>query len=394
MAALPTNFSVTSAFGFLPIPNPLTSVRPPSALEAKPLAGSGGSTLLTALTPDDIGAPSVVVSQDAARLPVPSAYTAESVQVVGTPTLRTAKPAQDVGVPSSRSTQAQPATPAPSARTALAEAVAPAPSALTPSVTDSYAPPFPLNHARILYNNRLRFYSDLSASEGTPLNALIPNTWERWIFDSTASNSAILIELPVAESMDTICIGAHNLGAIGATVSLTYSTDGVAFQDWEPDFQPANAAPLMRHKSTPVTVKAIQVSISSGAAATGFIGYISAGTALQMQRPFFNGHVPITDADVTTYYYKKTESGNVIGQAVRDQGFETSYEWQNLNDGWYRQYFAPLKQVAKTAPLFIGWNLEEYPDDIGFGVIQDDIQAPIQNGSGIRRSVSFTLLGV
>jgi len=112
-----------------------------------------------------------------------------------------------------------------------------------------------------------------------------------------------------------------------------------------------------------------------------------------MQRPFFNGHTPITDSDVTEYYSNRSESGEIIGQQIRRKGFETQAQWNNIDDGWYRSYFAPFKQYVKTRPFFFAWNLLEYPDDVGFCRINQDIRSPIQNGSTTKRTVNMTLLG-
>jgi hypothetical protein len=195
--------------------------------------------------------------------------------------------------------------------------------------------------------------------------------------------------------MDTICINAHNIGSIAGTVSLTYSSDGIAFFDWTPDFSPSSDAPIMQHISTPIQVKAIRVQINSGAEATGFIGYISAGLALQMQRPFFNGHQPFNDADVTEYYAANSESGEILNRDIRRKGFSTSYEWSNIDDTWYRTYIPDLKEKAKKQPMTLAWNLLEYPDDVAFGMTTADIKAPMQNGTVTKRGgFGFTLVGI
>ena len=269
------------------------------------------------------------------------------------------------------------------------------PSALTPNAATPTSGPFPLNHARILYNNKLFGYESVTSVKGVPLNALTPNTWQRWIFDSSATSSGIRVDLPAAVTMDCICIGAHNLGAIGATVSITYSTDGTTFVDWAPDFDVGGRAAIMSYTQTPKQVKAIQIFIQAGTTATGYIGYISAGEALQMQRPFFNGHQPYTDADVTEYYSNRTESGNIIGRQIRRRGYETTYEWQNIDDAWYRYNIPVFKDYAKKWPMFVAWNLLEYPDDVAFGETTGDIKASMQNGTRTKRTgLSFTLKGV
>ena len=278
----------------------------------------------------------------------------------------------------------------PTAKTPLAGEVVPAPSSITTSITDDTTPPFALNHARILYENQLEAYNSLTVSGGTNGNyTIVPNTWQRWSFTATGTD-AIQYDMGTTFSADTICIGAHNLA--GATIEVYYDPDtapgGFILLD---TLTPTDNKPMMIHLSSAVTYGRLQINIS-GLSGSRYIGYISAGIALQMQRPFFGGHTPITDGDVTRYYSNETESGEIIGQQMRSQGFQTSAEWKNIDDTWYRTYFAPFKQAAKTRPFFFAWNLLQYPDDIGFCRISQDISAPYSGQLNLR-SISMTMLG-
>lgn len=255
-------------------------------------------------------------------------------------------------------------------------------------------PPFPRNHARILYDNKLFSYSTITASSGTGSeNVVKPNTWERWNFTNDGSES-ITIEIADIIQVDTICIGSHNLGDIGGLIEVYYDTDvdpGGLVKIGQ--FTPTDNSALMLHVDTALTTGRIQITLTGGNTINGYIGYISAGIALQMQRPFFGGHTPITDGDVTRYYHNETESGNIIGQLIRSQGYQTKADWQNINDDWYRTYFAPFKQTAKLYPFFFAWNLNEYPLDVGLCRINQDIQAPY-SGKRTMRSISIDLMGV
>lgn len=264
--------------------------------------------------------------------------------------------------------------------------VIPAPSTLATVAGTLTTPPFPLNHARILYTNALEQQASTfdSQSTGTALNALKPNTWERWAF--TGSNT-ISILLGGNVSIDSVCIGSHNFQ--GTTVTVSY--DSGAGITPITTLSPASNAPIFVHLQNAVSVNAVYVEVTGSG--SRFAGYISAGIALQMQRPFFNGHTPITDGDATQYYSNRTESGEIIGQQIRRQGFETSADWQNIDDTWYRTYFAPFKQAAKLRPFFFAWNLLEYPNDVGFCRISQDVSAPMQNGTVTKRSISMNLLG-
>jgi len=269
------------------------------------------------------------------------------------------------------------------------KAFSPTPSALTPNAGTPTSPPFALNHARILYRNLLESFTSVTPSTGaTASSVVVPNTYERWNFTATGSDS-ITITLPANENIDTVCVGAHNLD--GATIEFLYDNNASG-SFTSIGTKTGGEFDIMLHLSSTVSVRRIRINIS-GLSGSRFIGYISAGVALQMQRPFFNGHTPITDSDVTEYYSNRSESGEIIGQQIRRKGYETQAQWNNIDDGWYRSYFAPFKQYVKTRPFFFAWNLLEYPDDVGFCRINQDIRSPIQNGSTTKRTVNMTLLG-
>lgn len=264
------------------------------------------------------------------------------------------------------------------------------PSAIITSVTDLVAPPFPLNHARILYDNVLFNYSSITSDlGGTPEYAANPNTWQRWSFNG---NGFISFTLPSNQDVDTICIGAHNLSDGGYTITPYYKdSDGGALTIFDAGSVVESNNAIMIHVGNSVSAKVIEI-YTSGGSGDAFIGYISAGVALQMQRPFFGGHTPITDATVTKFYDAWTESGNIIGRSKRSQGQETSADFENIDDGWYRNYFQAFKESALTLPYFFAWNLLEYPDDVGLCFTDGDINAPY-SGTRALRSISFTMKG-
>lgn len=281
---------------------------------------------------------------------------------------------------------------APSADSAIAISDIATPSVATPIALPDYtATSYPLNHARLLVDN-FALNATASATGGTsPTNALKPNTWEQWRFEGTET---ITIVLPVNQDIDSICIGAHNLGSKMYVVGADYSVGASgAWIQFNSDKSPDTDAPLYFYRETTVSARRIRIHVTNAASVSSYIGYISVGLALQMPRPFFGTHQPITDADVTEYYKARTESGQIIGRTIRRLGYETQYDWSNIDDNWYRTNFPKFKEKAKILPVFIAWNLADYPDDIGFGVIDQDIRSPYI-GTKKLRSISFKLTGL
>lgn len=379
--AIPTQFSVANT-NIAPIANPPLAKDLPKVIEAEEHSLVDGASIIPSLS-------SVGVS-------APQELTAETAVVIANPSAKTAQSKLSVDAPVEKTAESKAAVDAPVEKTAQTKTTNPNPSVLTPKTGTLTVPPFPLNHARILYDNKLQSYSSVTQNNtGIPLNALTPNTWQRWEFTVSGEDALWSVTLNSESSFDTVCLGAHNLADIGATVQINYDPEPIGgYNPFGPVVTPINNAAIMVHLASPVNAIRIQVQVIGGNG-SGYIGYISGGLALQMQRPFFNGHRPFTDGDVTEYYANRTESGERIGRQIRRKGFETSFEWSNLDDGWYRQYIPEFKEFAKRVPVFLAWNLLEYPDDVAFGDITEDFGASMQNGTATKRSgLSFTIAGV
>ena len=376
--AIPTQFSVANK-AKRPIANPDVAQDLANVISAEAIGFISGASSLPSKATSETGS-AVIIDSEAA----PGQDSAVIIGAQSTPSQ---------GEASALPVIAQPDIDNASAATTQNAPAFSAPSVIAPKSGTAIAPPFPLNHARILYNNLLVNTSlSTDAAGSTPSNSRIPNTWQRWQF--TANTKYIDFQFGSLTNIDTICIGAHNISDSGSLYRILYSpnTTGSFIQLVEKT--PSTNAAIMYHRDSLLAVRRIRVQIS-GADAFKDIGYISAGIALQMQRPFFNGHQPYTDSDVTEYYSNRTESGEIIGRQIRRRGFETSYEWSNLDDEWYRVYIPAFKQAAKISPFFIAWNLLEYPDDVAFGETTGDISTSMQNGTRVKRSgLSFTLKGV
>ena len=367
-----------------------TNIDTPNLISDEESLNIANPDLINDQTQPSIANPSLVNDQDSAAISAPSVKSSITQPSIANPVLVNDQTQPNIANPVLVNDQTQPNIANPVLVNDQDSASISAPSAITSSVTDLVAPPFPLNHARILYENELFDYSSITSDlGGTPAYAANPNTWQRWNFNGSGY---IKFTLPANKDVDTICIGAHNLGSGGYTITPYYrATNGGALTLFDSAKVVTTNNSIMFHVGSEVSAKVIEIYASVGTD-DAFIGYMSAGVALQMQRPFFGGHTPITDATVTKFYDSWTESGNIIGRSKRSQGQETTADFKNIDDGWYRNYFQGFKESALTLPYFFAWNLLEYPDDVGLCYTDSDISAPYV-GTRALRSISFTLKG-
>jgi hypothetical protein len=261
------------------------------------------------------------------------------------------------------------------------------PNTITANALDPETPPFSLKHARILYLNKL-IGSSVTTSAGTNGSlVLIPNTADRWVITSGGS---ITFTLSSAVTMDSVAIGAHNLGSTNHVVSVEYSsaTTG-AFSTFKASQTPTEDTAMMFHNAASVSVRRLKITCTGSGSA--FVGSIYAGIALQMQRPFFAGHSPLPLSAKTVRYSSVTEGGNFVGEQIRRLGFTTSAPFKNLSNDWYRLYFQPFVVHARTLPFFFAWNLDQYSTDVGYCKTSEDITPSY--GSLDMFNVSFDMVG-
>ena len=329
------------------------------------------------LTPATIETPDLINAEAQPDIETPDLITSQNQPDVETPDLLEAQPEADINTPDLIGSETQPDLPTP--------------SAVTPVTGTATTPPFPLNHARIQWDNLLFSFASVFSNGGTnPEYTLAPNTYQRW---EASGNVYIQYVLASNQDVDTVCIGAHNLGGKNYDVGVFYrETNGGSLIPFTPAKTPTTDNAIMFHVETPVNAKTIEIYFNTGTL-DFHIGYISVGEALQMQRPFFNGHTPVTDERFTEFYTSWTETYNIIGREVRRRGQENSPSWNNLSDTWYRTYLEPIKDTLEVLPFFFAWNLDEYPDDVGLMILTNFFSAPMQNGSMIRRDVTMQMRG-
>lgn len=267
-----------------------------------------------------------------------------------------------------------------------------APALLTPveitaNALDPSSPPFARNHARILYDN-LAIGSTVTTTGGNNGSyVLIPNTYQSWAF---AGTQEIILTLPANQNIDTICIGAHNLS--GASIDVGISVNGGSiFNQFSPSIAPINNNAIMFHVDAALSIRRIKLTFTG--VSNYRIGWITAGIALQMARPFFSGHNPMSQNKKHRYFDAWTETGQMVGRSKRSVQLMGDFAWENLPDNWYRAYMPAFIESATQLPYVIAWNLLEYPQDVAMAFTDEDINSAY-SGTRNLRNVSFSARGI
>jgi hypothetical protein len=249
---------------------------------------------------------------------------------------------------------------------------------------------YPLNHARIGYQNWL---AGLSASAvtvtselpGSPKDApLRPDTFESW---KPSAAGTWTVDLGTARAV-------NYAGLVGqlksVSVLVEYSTNNSTWSTFATSTTQADDSPIML---LDVTRTARYWRVTLGASASLAVVYL--GTVLEVMRPFYDGHSPLPLSRQTELRGAISRGGQFIAQDIIKRGFAGDVSWSNLTPAWYRTNFDPLVKHLRTLPAFFAWNCLTYSQDIVYCWSTGDIKpVGVASTVGGRMSVSISLQGV
>lgn len=251
-------------------------------------------------------------------------------------------------------------------------------------------PPFPLTHARIGYKTICTAANVTASSQaaGFPAEDAV-NIFTNEFWMPTALPATWTVDAGYGADTDYIGIAAHTLGTSSCGLTIEYSTDNSTWTELN-SFLPADNRPIMLLYGT-VTARWWRFTLTGSTIPR--IGVIYIGESLQMQRPIYGGHSPLTLNRQTTIYNQISEAGQFTARSIIRQGNGATFDWKHLTADWYRQYFDPFVLAARTLPFFIAWRPGTFPEEVGYVWTSQDI-SPSNMGVRDLMSVSMSVVGV
>lgn len=255
-------------------------------------------------------------------------------------------------------------------------------------IQTGFNPAIPLNHSRIGHQTYTRTGTATASSAQTnfpadaPLNSM---TYEYW--RPTAIPATWTLDAGSSVSANYFGIGAHTLS--GCAISIQGSNDNVSYTTID-TLTPSDNSQIM-FLFAPVSYRYWRLYISSGSIPS--VGVIYVGTTLDMIRPYYAGVSPISLNKTTVIRPNRSEGGQWLGRTVIRQGSSMSAEFKNLDNAWVRNTFSQFIDDAVLYPFFFAWRPDNYPEDVGYVWVTDDI-APTNMGIRDLMQVSFSMQGL
>lgn len=253
------------------------------------------------------------------------------------------------------------------------------------SVADANAPA--IGYASILPGGTLTASSSETANPVA--NVADGLTWDYWRPNPGDTAAWIAVDVEYDTACDYVGLAAHNLGTIGATVTLQAYISGV----WTDVhvMEPQDDRPIMGLFSE---LEASQLRVSlSGYTGQPSIGIVHLGLALRLQRNIYVGHSPINLARNTTIKPNTSMGGQFLGRSIQRKGAGTQIAIGNLTPEWYREQFEPFVQHARTSAFFWSWRPNDYSAEVGYVWTGDDLAPSNQRSNGMMQ-VSFKVEGI
>lgn len=249
---------------------------------------------------------------------------------------------------------------------------------------------YPLNHARIGYQNHVlglaaSAVTVTSELPGSPKDApLRPDTYEGW---KPSAAGTWTVDLGSAKAANYVGLVGELRGVL---VTVQSSPDNSEWTTFATATTQTDDSPILFLDASR-NVRYWRVTL--GASARLSVVYI--GTVLEVMRPFYDGHSPLSLSRQTELRGAISRGGQFIAQDIVKRGFAGEMSWTNLTPAWYRTNFDPLVQHLRALPAFFAWNALTYPQDIQYAWATGAVQPiSVAQTVGGRMSATISLQGV
>lgn len=187
----------------------------------------------------------------------------------------------------------------------------------------------------------------------------VVNAWK-----PTAVPADWTVTFATDQALDYVGIGAHTLGAQGATVKVQVSDGAGGWDDIAgAEASPASDAAIL-FLFPKVTTGAVRVVVSGAVAE---IGYILVGSATVFPRLARFTGLPITESQQVEYRDNTSMTGKPLGRTLQRDGLEFSVEIQHLSETFRANEWAAFREAMERGGrqfFFYAAKPGKYPDEV------------------------------
>lgn len=203
------------------------------------------------------------------------------------------------------------------------------------------------------------------------------NAWD-WLtttYWSPTSNGVqtLTFEFSADVTADYFGLYRHNMGTVGASVKLQYSTDGGTWSDAFAAESPDDNEILLK-TFTAHAADWWRIRFDLGSSSDSlFVGVVAFGQTLTTQYGMPAGFVVPRHGRATQILNNKTEGGQFAGRSIIARGARSTITVRNATQAWARASWEPFIRHAELKPFFFSRNHSAYPEDAAYCWTDGDI---------------------
>lgn len=182
------------------------------------------------------------------------------------------------------------------------------------------------------------------------------------LFDSGTTHT-LTVDYGSAVSVDVFCLAYHNLGTLGATVTIRYSTDNFAADDNVlVTLSPSDDRVIFKPMTS--TLKRYwRIQIALGAAGQPYIGQALLGEMLELSHGPVDGDESVYDSHMDEIINNTAQNGNFLGRSVIYQGVEGAIPFRFMQSTYLRGDYRAFITHARNKPFFYSWRPTLYDEE-------------------------------
>lgn len=223
-------------------------------------------------------------------------------------------------------------------------------------------------------NNPIVFWESLSGTLTTGIGTEVESaalsatgtTYDPWIATPTGVGITTLqMVFASAQSLNAVAIAAHNIGTIGATVRVQYSTDsGANWTETEAgNISPSDDQAILFYFDE-VSADYWRIRVTNAGSNNVEIGVAYWGTVMTIPRRFYQGYTPPITPTNVMLQSNVSQGGNLLGAAVTRKGSSASATVQNVDPTFIRgtDFKGFMNHFNNGNGSFWAWRPTKYGD--------------------------------
>lgn len=213
---------------------------------------------------------------------------------------------------------------------------------------------------KIGYKNLLTL-GTVTTSSGTKEN-LYDWKMHTWWTPTSTGDSWVKVDMGSAATVNYFAVAAHNLGSLGNTVKLQYSTNGTTWSDATTALSESNDRVIFSVFDD-ILARYWRVLMNCPSTISS-IGVAAFGERVDLPRGFPSGFVPPALGRVSDYHTSVSENGQFIGRSRSNSLYKTRFSLPQLEPGWVRSTWEDFADHAEIKPFFFSWDNQSYSTEV------------------------------